>query len=95
MESELDPLEGRITVGKSKAGDIEDVITLRIKGKTLFLIQKLIETGATHAVNYLDTRTFVLLAEELRQSIAEAQKRGRRAALVGRTAGRLPENAGG
>jgi hypothetical protein len=65
-------LEGRITQGKSHKGDIPDLVTLNLKGRSLYQLQRFFEDEVRKGGDYSRVRWMVLMAEELRISVGTA-----------------------
>jgi hypothetical protein len=68
-----DAMEGRISRGKSKDGDAPDVITLTVSGKFAYEMQQFFEAEASKGGDFFKVRWMVLLAEQLRQAVAQAR----------------------
>jgi hypothetical protein len=86
-------LEGRISIGRSRKGGTEEPITLELSERSVYQLQQLLESEAVKAQDYLTTRWFVLMAEDLRGAVDAANRRGRRAALDGQRMHRLPQKS--
>jgi hypothetical protein len=67
-----DALKGRITTGRSKRGNLPDLVTLTFHGSLLYELQGFLEEEAVKADDYFKVRWLVLLAEELRSAVDKA-----------------------
>ena len=69
-----DALEGRIPVGKSKHGDVPDLVTLTLPGKTLYDLQRFLEAEAVKGGDWFRVRWLVLTHEDIRHALGNASK---------------------
>jgi hypothetical protein len=65
-------LEGRISQGKSHKGDIADIVTVQLKGKSLYQLQTFFEEEVKKGGDFFRVRWMVLMAEELRFAVGRA-----------------------
>lgn len=70
-----DALEGRISSGKSHQGNVSDELLLALPGKRVYQLQKYFEEEAAKGGDYFRVRWLIVMAEELRQAVANAGKR--------------------
>ncbi len=64
-----DAMEGRLTCGKSRGGPKDEEYLLKISGKRLFQLQKLLEERAAAPANFFEARMAVMLWEEIRRGV--------------------------
>jgi hypothetical protein len=69
-----DCLEGRISLGKSRQGNIPNKVTLQLPGKLVYQLQKYFEEEAAKGGQYFRVRWQVSVAEHLRLAVARAPK---------------------
>ena len=69
-----DALEGRMTVGKSHQGSTPEQVTLALPGKRIYQLQKFFEEEAAKGGDWFRVRWMVVMAEEIRMAVANADK---------------------
>lgn len=69
-------LDGRVTVTRCRNGDARQIYQLRLTGRDVYQMQRLLEETAVSRENYLAVREAVLLAENLREAVKQAREQG-------------------
>jgi len=77
-----DALNGRITLGKSRAGNIPEKVVVELKGKWVYQLQKFLEEEAAKGGNFFQVRWMVVMREELCRAVQDANERARHKVLV-------------
>jgi hypothetical protein len=67
-----DALQGRIPAGKSHSGDVSGAVTLSLKGKRVYQLQKFLEEEATKGGDYFRVRWLILMSEDVRTAVSNA-----------------------
>ena len=74
MDWIADGLEGSLRAGKSKGGRQGIKLTLQLSEKSVYKLQRLLEEMAAPNGDYFKTRAAVLLSEDLRMAVVEAEE---------------------
>lgn len=64
-----DALEGRVTIGKSRAKQGDQTAVIRLPQKRLYHLQKFLEEAAEKGGNFFEARMAVMLWESLREGL--------------------------
>jgi len=67
-------LEGSLRAGKSPGGRKGVMLTLLLPERSVYQLQRLLEEWATVSDNYFKVRATVLLSEDLRMAVADAEQ---------------------
>jgi hypothetical protein len=80
MDSAIEEaLEGRVSVGRSRGGRKDCLLSIVLSERAVYRLQTLLERRAIESDNWFEVREVVLLAEELRVAVERAG-RGTRSA---------------